>query len=293
MSQVSEHTSFELLALRELAADAAQQAGERIVQMREGETITSQTKSSAVDMVTNADREAERLIIELIVAARPNDSILGEEGGASVNGSSGVTWVIDPIDGTTNFVYGHLASCVSIAATIEASGSLTEQVAHTPHWRGDESAPLRRTIAAAIFNPFTNEMFTASAGGGSHLNSRRLGMGEDTLLNTALVATGFGYSAERRGEQAAALSRLLPHIRDIRRLGSAAYDLCLLAAGRVDAYYERGIQEWDIAAGVLIASEAGSAIIGSVDGTPAGTNLLVAAHPQLAAAIQQIVSPEL
>jgi myo-inositol-1(or 4)-monophosphatase len=293
MSDVSSTPTEELRALRDLAADAAQAAGELIVTMRSSGLISSETKSSAVDLVTNADRAAETLIIEHLLAARPDDSVLGEEGGASVHGGSGLTWVIDPIDGTTNFVYGHSATCVSIAATIlvndEAEGSLLS----SPVWQGDKHAPLRKTVAAAVFNPFTNELFTAFAGGGATLNRKPIRIDDSAELATALVATGFGYSVERRREQATALSRLLPHIRDIRRLGSAAYDLCLLSAGRIDAYYERGIQEWDVAAGILIASEAGAAVIGSADGKPAGTNLLVVAHPALATAVQQLVSPEL
>jgi myo-inositol-1(or 4)-monophosphatase len=293
MSDVSSTPTEELRALRDLAADAAQAAGELIVTMRSSGLISSETKSSAVDLVTNADRAAETLIIEHLLAARPDDSVLGEEGGASVHGGSGLTWVIDPIDGTTNFVYGHSATCVSIAATVLVDDLSPQARAKSATWRGDSHSPLRQTVAAAVFNPFTDELFTAFVGGGSTVNGQTLHLDTTTELATALVATGFGYSAERRREQAAALARLLPHIRDIRRLGSAAYDLCLLSSGRVDAYYERGIQEWDVAAGILIAAEAGAAILGSADGTPAGTNLLVAAHPALAAAIQQYVSPEL
>jgi len=292
MSAVSIDHPDERRALRDLAADAARSAGELIDSMRASGDISTATKSSSVDLVTNADRDAEQLIIARLLAARPDDSVLGEEGGASVHGSSGITWIIDPIDGTTNFVYGHTATCVSIAATVlvDDLGSQDQQI--SPSWRGEDTSPLRKTVAAAVFNPFTDELFTAFAGGGATLNGQTIRIDPSAELTTALVATGFGYSADRRREQAAALSRLLPHIRDIRRLGSAAYDLCLLAAGRVDAYYERGIQEWDVAAGILIASEAGAVILGSADGKAAGTNLLVAAHPELASAVQQLVSPE-
>lgn len=292
MSAVSIDRPDELCALRDLATDAARSAGELIMSMRASGDISTTTKSSAVDLVTNADRDAEQLIIDSLLSARPDDSVLGEEGGASVIGNSGITWVIDPIDGTTNFVYGHTATCVSIAATVLVDDLESQDQQVSTSWRGDDTSPLRQTVAAAVFNPFTNELFTAFAGGGSELNGTPIRIDTSAKLSTALVATGFGYSAERRREQAAALSRLLPHIRDIRRLGSAAYDLCLLAAGRVDAYYERGIQEWDVAAGILIASEAGAVIIGSADGKAAGTNLLVAAHPTLATAVQQLVSPE-
>ena len=272
--------------LESFITGTAVRAGELIKNMRVNATATAQTKTSAVDVVTEADHKAEQLITKLITTTFPFDSVLGEEGGLSVPGESGVTWIIDPIDGTTNYVYGLSASCVSIAATV--TDDLESR--HPSRWVGEPSNTVRRTIAAAVYNPFTDELFSALEGGGAKLNGSVIQINDDGALETALVATGFGYTAQRRQEQAEILLELLPRVRDIRRIGSAAYDLCLLASGRLDAYYERGIQEWDFAAGVLIATEAGAVISGTADGALPGTNTLIAGHPELTIQLQEIVS---
>ncbi len=221
------------------------------------------TKSSPTDVVTEADRAAEALIIERILAERPGDAILGEEGG--LHGGSGgpdVRWIVDPLDGTVNYLYGLPDFAVSIAA--EAGGTIVAGVVHVPE-RG--------------------EVFTAVAGGGAWLQAAgrpavRLRCNAGVRLAGALVATGFGYAAPRRRVQGEVVAALLPLVRDIRRGGSAAVDLCSVAAGRVDAYYERGVHYWDIAAGGLIAAEAGAST-GGLAGKPAGEDLTIAAGPGL------------
>jgi myo-inositol-1(or 4)-monophosphatase len=182
------------------------------------------------------DRAAERLIVDLLTAARPADGLLGEEGAAR-SGSSGVRWIIDPLDGTVNYLYGLPGWAVSVAA--EVSGDV---------------------VAAAVAVPTWGATFTAVRGGGAWRGEDRLTGSACTDLSMALVATGFGYDADQRRRQAAAVAALLPRVRDIRRFGAAAADLCLVAAGQVDAYFERGLQPWDHAAGGLIAAEAGLAV---------------------------------
>lgn len=210
------------------------------------------TKSTDTDVVTEFDRASERHIASGIVAARPHDTIVGEEGTDS-RGSTGVRWCIDPIDGTTNFLYGLPGWAVSIAAAVDGV-----------------------TRIGAVYVPSNDELFTAISGGGARLDGRAISCSPTTDLGHALVATGFAYSPERRAEQARRLALLLPRIRDVRRLGAAAPDLCNLAAGRVDAYYEEGLGEWDFAAGALIAAEAGCVVGGMVDGAPSSSGVLAA-----------------
>ncbi|MEZ5244432.1 MAG: inositol monophosphatase family protein [Acidimicrobiales bacterium] len=194
------------------------------------------TKSSQTDLVTEFDTWSERTIVDAITAARPDDGFLGEEG-ARVEGSTGVVWLIDPIDGTTNFVYDLPGCSVSIAASVD--GVMT---------------------VGAVHDLVRDERFRATLGGGATRNHEPIAVSRRRDLATSLVATGFSYDADRRRAQAAALTILLPQVRDIRRLGGAAVDLCALACGRVDAYYERGLQPWDSAAGALIATEAGAVL---------------------------------
>lgn len=213
-----------------------------------------ETKSSKTDLVTEHDRWSERTIIESITAARPDDGFVGEEG-ARVEGTSGVVWLIDPIDGTTNFVYDLPGCSVSIACEIDGAMS-----------------------AGIVHDLVRDERFRATLGGGATRDGSPIAVSGKDELATALVATGFSYDAERRRAQAVALVTLLPLVRDIRRLGGAAVDLCALACGRVDAYYERGLSPWDSAAGALIASEAGAMID---DRSPSGGGL-VGATPEIA-----------
>lgn len=261
-------------ALARIAERIARQVGDRILELRAQGVEVAATKSSIVDVVTQADQEAERLLTEALQDARPDDGILGEEG-ASVTGTTDITWVIDPIDGTVNYLYDLAAYSVSIAATVRDATATSDG---------------RRAVAGAVYCPRTAEMFTAFEGGGSALNGTPLAVTEKHELATALVATGFGYTVERRQEQLEVLARLLPRIRDIRRMGSAAYDLCSLAAGRLDAYYEIGLQPWDYAAGALIAREAGATLRGIDEASPPGTPLLIAANPWLADELHRIVT---
>ena len=261
--------SADLLAL---ARDIAVRAAEFALEARRAGVSVADTKSTPTDIVTAVDRDTEALIRSLILEARPDDGIVGEEDVAHI-GTSGLDWVVDPIDGTVNFLYGIPAWAVSIAVVEGAAG-------------GDVGGT---TLAGIVVNPVNGELFEASAGGGARLAGRDLAVNTGVALASALVGTGFGYSAERRREQTAVLLELMPHMRDIRRIGSAALDLCALAAGRLDAYYERGLNAWDHAAGALIAREAG-ARVGGPRGGRENAELLVAAAPglyeELAAALR-------
>ncbi len=249
----TEHDSAELLTLAE---EAARAAGRLIVEERPRSVTVTATKSSLTDIVTEMDQASERLLVEHIRAVRPDDGFLGEEG-ADEAGTSGVTWVIDPIDGTVNYLYQLPGFAVSVGVRI-----------------GDE------IVAGAVVNPTSGEVWTARRGHGAWLDGRPIHVNEPPPLAMALVATGFGYDSERRRRQAQVLTSVLPKIRDMRRFGCASIDLCALACGRVDGYYEQGLKPWDLAAGGLIATEAG-AVVGGLAGRPAGESLVVAAPPGL------------
>jgi myo-inositol-1(or 4)-monophosphatase len=195
------------------------------------------TKSSSTDMVSEADREAERAIVELLRAERPDDGLIGEEG-ADESSASGRSWVIDPLDGTTNYLYGFPAWCVSVGLE-DADGGLV----------------------GVVHDPVGRETFVAERGGGARLNGEPIHVSDSSELATALIGTGFGYEPAVRAGQADIVRRLLPQVRDIRRAGAAALDLCFVAAGRLDGYYERGVHHWDYAAGALIVSEAGGDVV--------------------------------
>jgi myo-inositol-1(or 4)-monophosphatase len=243
--------------LLDLAVEAAHEAGALVAAARRGQTVeVADTKSSPTDVVTAVDIASERTIRDRILGARPHDGFLGEEGD-DVPGTTGVVWIADPIDGTVNFLYDIPQFAVSIAA--QADGVV---------------------VAGVVHNPMTGETFTAARGEGAFLDGRRLTGSSCDDIARALVATGFGYRAEDRAAQAAEVGRLLPTVRDIRRLGSAALDLCFVAAGRVDAYVERGLHPWDLAAGGLVVEESGGRVEG-LDGQPAGERLVVAASRQL------------
>jgi myo-inositol-1(or 4)-monophosphatase len=216
-------------------------------------------------VVTEMDRRAEELIRRRVLAARPGDAILGEEEGQTGDTDGApVRWVVDPIDGTVNYLYGLPDWAVSIAA--EASGEV---------------------VAGVVYLPVRREMFTATKGGGAWLESgsgdgppSRLRCRPGVPLAEALVATGFGYLPARRKVQGEVVAALLPGLRDIRRAGAASVDLCAVAAGRLDAYYERGLHYWDWAAGALVAAESG-AIVGGLNGKPVSGSMTVAAGPGL------------
>lgn len=251
--------------LLELARTLAIEAGELIEAMRVDVDLVGDTKSSSVDVVTAADRAAEALIVERLSVLRPHDGVLGEEGAGS-EGTSGVRWIIDPIDGTTNYVYSVPSYGVSIAA--EVNGVLAVGV---------------------VYEPVFERCYSASVGGGAFKNGEPIAANADPSVETALVATGFGYIAERRRRQAEILVDLLPRVRDIRRFGSAALDLCYVAEGLVDAYYERGLHPWDLSAGAVIASEAG-ATVGDLRGGDAGEHFTLAANPALFESLREILA---
>ncbi len=242
--------------LLRLAEDVAREAGRLIVDERPRGLGVAATKSSATDIVTEMDQRSEQLIVDRITEARPDDGFLGEEG-ADHAGSSGVTWVIDPIDGTVNYLYEIPAYAVSVAAQVGAE-----------------------IVAGAVVNPVSGEVWTALRGEGAWLDGRRLELAEPPELSMALVATGFGYDPRRRARQAEVLQTVLPQVRDVRRAGAASLDLCALAAGRLDGLYEQGLKPWDLAAGGLVAAEAGAVVTG-LHGREAGEALVVAAAEPL------------
>lgn len=248
--------------LLEIAATVARRAAAFALQRRQDGVEIAASKSSLSDIVTRADRETEQLIRDALAAARPQDGFLGEESGGG-SSASGLTWVVDPIDGTVNYFYGIPAWAVSIAVV-----------------EGDPEPSTWRTLAGAVVNPVLKEVYTASAGGGARLNGSPIHVTEGVDLELALVGTGFGYDAEVRRRQARFVGELVGDVRDIRRIGAASLDLCSVAAGRLDAYFERGLNPWDHAAGALIAQEAGARVAG-IGGGPADRRLLVAAAPDL------------
>jgi myo-inositol-1(or 4)-monophosphatase len=229
------------------------------------------SKSTPTDPVTVVDTETERLLRDRLAQLRPGDPILGEEGGGPTDTgdlgatpSGTVTWVLDPIDGTVNFVYGIPAYAVSVAVQVNGV-----------------------SVAGAVADVVAGRVYSAASGRGAHVADKR---GTHALrcstvddLSMALLGTGFGYSRRRRTIQAALLARMLPVVRDVRRIGSAALDLCMVAAGRLDAFYEHGLQVWDSAAGALIAAEAGARVLlPAPSGAVGGAGLVVAAAPGIA-----------
>ncbi len=204
-------------------------------------------------MVSDADRDAEAVIEQILLGERPDDGLLAEEGAHS-EGESGRRWVVDPLDGTTNFLYGFPAWAVSVALEDSDGG-----------------------VAGVVHDPVRGETFAAARGLGSRLNGEPIEVNEPERLASSLIATGFGYESERRRAQAEKLVGVLPNVRDVRRAGAAALDLCWVAAGRLDGYYERGLKPWDWAAGCVIVTEAGG-VLRELDGEPRG---LVAASPAI------------
>lgn len=243
--------------LRATAERLARAAGALVRDGRPGRVDVSATKSSPVDVVTAMDLAAEELLRASIAEHRPTDGILGEEGGL-LPGTSGVTWVIDPIDGTVNYLYGIPAYAVSVAAVV-----------------GPPTPAGWTVVAGAVHAVADGRTWTAALGAGAQLDGAPLRVNAPASLAQSLVGTGFGYTADRRRGQARVVAALLPQVRDIRRIGSAALDLCTLAAGGLDLYYERGLQPWDLAAASLVASEAGARVVG-LRGAAAGEAMTVA-----------------
>jgi myo-inositol-1(or 4)-monophosphatase len=242
------------IELASLAEEVARSAGALLTQRPDSFTFTE--KSSAVDFATQMDQQAEALIVKSLLAARPDDGIIAEEGAAQQS-KSGITWVIDPLDGTVNYLYGLPGWNISIAAKNQGG-----------------------VIAGVVFAPTINSLWKATKDGGAFLNNKSIKCNDPVNLNLALISTGFSYDLELRKEQGARIQKLIPQIRDLRRNGAAAVDLCYVAMGAVDAYFESSLKEWDFAAGGLIATEAGAVISGRTGGAPDG-DMVVCAGPSL------------
>jgi len=258
--------------LLEIAEDVAAEAAALAVRFRAKGIRDIDTKSTATDLVTAADRAVERLIAERLYEHRPYDEILGEEYGAasredgrSETPRSAVRWVVDPIDGTVNYVYGLPQYAVSLAAQIDGV-----------------------TVVGVVRNAASGEQWSAVRGRGAWRDGSRLTGSPETELGQSLIATGFGYAADRREHQAQVLARVLPAVRDIRRFGAASLDLCFAAEGLVDAYFEKGLNLWDHAAGGLVAAEAGL-IVSGLRGAPPGPDMVVAAPPALYPALHDLL----
>ncbi len=230
-----------------------------------------QAKSTPTDPVTVVDTETEQVVRELLSGLRPDDRILGEEGGGSTESIAGVRWVVDPIDGTVNFLYGIPAYAVSVAAQVDG-----------------------RSVAGAVVDVARELTYSAALGHGASSvaadgRTTELRCNEIDSVSMALLATGFGYASERRAEQGRLIADLLPRVRDIRRIGSAALDLCMVASGLVDAHFEHGLSPWDWAAGSLIASEAGAWIrLPSANTMSADGDVVVACAPGIAAELDAV-----
>lgn len=248
-------------------ATRAATAGAAELQRRFGGPFTIAYKSTATDPVSDADHASERLVTSTILSARPGDGLLGEEGSDRVS-STGLRWVVDPLDGTVNYLYGNPHWSVSVAC----------EQRYGDEWR---------SVVGVIVDPVRHETFSAIAGRGAWLGDQQLLVRDPVPLELALVATGFSYSPVSRERQSRVLADLLPRVRDIRRGGSAALDLCWVAAGRVDGYYEDEMGYWDRAAGALIATEAGAVV------TPLHLGVVAAGaglHRELAAAVAALAT---
>ncbi len=259
-------TELDAQAFTALASATAREVGSHLFQWRrEHRSVESDTKSGPTDVVTTADREAEAMIRERLLAAYPDAGWWGEESGRSRDSGADLEWVVDPIDGTVNFLYGLPEWAVSIAAV----------------WRGE-------VVGAAVMVPTTATLFSASKGMGAWVDDdgrrSRLAVSDCADLSQALIATGFAYAAETRVKQGPAVGLLVSQVRDIRRAGAASVDLCSVAAGRVDGFFEGGLQPWDRAAGGLIAREAGAVVAERPDGS------VVASGPKLAAPLEALLA---
>ncbi len=249
----------------DLAVRAAVRAGHLLLARFEGPARGLAAKSSSTDLVSDADREAEDAVLGMIREERPDDAILSEESGQAESGASGLTWVVDPLDGTTNYLWGYPQWAVSIACK-DADGGLM----------------------GVVHDPIRGETFTAVRGGPALLGQRELRLEGGRDLDQALIGTGFGYDAERRRLQATRLAAVIPHVRDIRRGGSAALDMAWVACGRLDAYYEFGVNEWDVAAGAVVVIAAGGDVQ-DVPVGPEGAPGILVARPGLASPLRAVV----
>jgi myo-inositol-1(or 4)-monophosphatase len=252
------------LLAEQLARSAGAQASAGRRRLGVGQHVSHDTKSTSTDPVTEFDRAAESLIVGELRRLRSSDTIVGEEG-ADHPGDSGLEWHVDPIDGTVNFVYDLPMWCTSIGVLDEFGG-----------------------LAGAVYVPVLDEMFSAARGEGATLNGEPITASSAASINMALVGTGFSYDGDRRRSQAMRVASMLPQVRDIRRFGSAAIDLCLVACGRIDGYFEQYLNSWDIAAGVLIASEAGATCSDFAGGRPSTDGVVVSA-PAIHAPLLQLI----
>jgi len=262
---------YEKSELLELAQEVAEAAGRvlraGLERVAGGILLATgaSSKSSPTDLVTEVDRNSEELIVSALLRARPDDGVLGEEG-SSRAGSTGVTWVIDPLDGTINYLYGIEEFSVSIGARVDG-----------------------RSIVGAVHNPVNGEMFAACEGEGATLNGRTLRLKPSgRTLAEALVGTGFTYVSKDRADQARMIPVILPAVRDIRRRGSAALDICAVACGRFDAFYEAWLRPWDLTAGEVVAREAG-ATVNLVEGLADGSSTVVVAAPGLGGPLVELL----
>jgi myo-inositol-1(or 4)-monophosphatase len=243
--------------LLSMAVPIAREAAATARRMRSAAITDVETKSTRTDVVTAADRAVEREVVDALRAARPADGVLGEEYGESPVAEGAVRWILDPIDGTVNYLYGIPAYAVSLAAEVDGV-----------------------VVAGVVINAATGDEWTATRGGGAWRAGRRLRCSSQENLAQALLGTGFGYDAKRRAHQGAVVAQLITRVRDIRRIGAASLDLCSVGEGVLDAYFEKGLNPWDHAAGGLVATEAG-AIVRGLQGAPPSLEMVVAAPPAL------------
>lgn len=251
------------IALR-VAGEAAELVGAARGRMLAGQTVGVDTKSSITDVVTAVDRESERFVRARLSELRPGDAVLGEEEGGTAG--PGSTWVVDPIDGTVNFLYGFPWFSVSVAAQVDGV-----------------------SVAGAVVEPVSGRRWSATRGAGAWLDDRPLRVGSPEAPDVSLVGTGFAYQVERRRRQGEVAARMLGQVRDIRRAGAGSLDLCAVAAGWLDAYYEHGLSPWDWAAGALIAAEAGAVVSLPGQDSELGTDITFAAAPSVAAPVRALL----
>ena len=257
-----------LAGLHRLTVDLATEGARIAREMRAEGVDIADRKSSVADIVTVADRTVETAIRRELARVRPDDGFLGEESTAT-GSRSGLTWVVDPIDGTVNYAYGLPWWAVSVAVV-----------------EGDPDPATWTGLAGAVVNPLAGETWEAALGAGARLNGRDLHLDKQVDLARTLLGTGFGYRADRRLEQGKVVGRMLGVVRDIRRLGAASLDICAVAAQRLDAYYETGLNPWDIAGAMVVAREAG-AHIGGLNGDGPGRGFFLASNPVVAGPLEE------
>lgn len=256
---------YDIDSLLDLALATASEAALLAAAERAVAVARISTKSTVNDVVTAADKAAEELIVARLSQARPGDAFIGEEGGSRAGDDDALTWIVDPIDGTVNYVYGMPYYAVSLAAAA----------------RG-------RLLVGVVHNIATGTVYHAAAGRGAFRDGLAVTCNSPAELGRSMLATGFGYDPDQRARQGALLAEVMPHVRDIRRTGSAALDLCMVADGTVDAYYESGPNVWDYAAGGVIAAEAG-AVVGGLWGDVPGRSMILAAAPAIAGPLRGLL----